>query len=431
MRARNLKFWLQEEHGIDFSVVDIRDSPLEGLGTFAVADVKGGEVVFEVPKSCCIYPELVFEDRQLGKTMKKLADVVGAGIEVIALATFLAREKMMGTQSSYQPYIEVLPWDTALHPLLWTEPEVDLLQGTYAYDQLQDLRQQVDAATQLFEPVLNPQGWKAVFQPMESERMSSEAFGFLMRGAFASVLSRAFDSDLGGSRGGESGLEQRVLIPLMDSFNHDNDGNPSIKFDATITQKTGHKVVVTAAEGGVRAGEEMAGFYGNKPNWQMLANYGFVSTNPECQEATLEDSLCSSDALYARKAELLARLGLSPSSQLFDLQVTQEPSELLFAYQRIAVISDPQELDGAEKAGEGPLAPVNEKRALARLQTLLDTRRKFIAEAKDTALKAGEQGQETRVRRSVATTVADLLDSEAAAVKSLERRIQIRMAELE
>lgn len=88
-------------------------------------------------------------------------------------------------------------------------------------------------------------------------------------------------------------------------------------------------------------------------------------------------------------------------------------------------------MDGAEKAGEGPLAPVNEKRALARLQTLLDTRRKFIAEAKDTALKAGEQGQETRVRRSVATTVADLLDSEAAAVKSLERRIQIRMAELE
>eukprot|EP00961_Rhodomonas_salina_P211576 2856783-Rhodomonas_salina.1 len=32
---------------------------------------------------------------------------------------------------------------------------------------------------------------------MRMMQMSSEAFGFLMRGAFASVLSRAFDSDLG------------------------------------------------------------------------------------------------------------------------------------------------------------------------------------------------------------------------------------------
>eukprot|EP00961_Rhodomonas_salina_P082235 1105849-Rhodomonas_salina.2 len=42
----------------------------------------------------------------------------GARGQVIALATFLAREKMMGTQSSYQPYIEVL----SLSPLPLSSP---------------------------------------------------------------------------------------------------------------------------------------------------------------------------------------------------------------------------------------------------------------------------------------------------------------------
>jgi len=43
-----------------------KTGPLEGLGVFAAQDVEAGESLFEIPQSCCIYPELVFADRQLG-----------------------------------------------------------------------------------------------------------------------------------------------------------------------------------------------------------------------------------------------------------------------------------------------------------------------------------------------------------------------------
>ena len=74
--------------------------------------------------------------------MKALASKAGSGIDVVSLATFLAREKMVGADSRFQPFIEVLPWDS-LHPLLWTEAELDLLEGTYAFNEINDLLDQV------------------------------------------------------------------------------------------------------------------------------------------------------------------------------------------------------------------------------------------------------------------------------------------------
>ena len=168
MRAKALAYWLQDEHKIDMSKIELRQSPLEGLGVFAAKDLAADELLFDIPQSCCIYPELVFADRQLGKSMSALASKAGQGTDVVSLATFLAREKMVGAESKFRPFLEVCPWDS-LHPLLWTEAELELLQGTYAYEELNALLDQVDAATQIFEPVLNPKGWKQLFQAIETE----------------------------------------------------------------------------------------------------------------------------------------------------------------------------------------------------------------------------------------------------------------------
>ena len=56
----------------------------------------------------------------------------------------MAKERLRGSESSFRPYIECLPWD-ALHPLMWTDDEVDLLEGTYAQDEILELREQVGA----------------------------------------------------------------------------------------------------------------------------------------------------------------------------------------------------------------------------------------------------------------------------------------------
>lgn len=52
-------------------------------------------------------------------------------------------------------------------------------------------------------------------QAIETESMDSEDFAFLMRGAFASVISRNFDSNIGVSAKTEL-REPRVIIPLLD-----------------------------------------------------------------------------------------------------------------------------------------------------------------------------------------------------------------------
>jgi len=43
--------------------------------------------------------------------MTALASKAGAGgIDTVALATYLAREKMIGAESRFRPFIEVCPW---------------------------------------------------------------------------------------------------------------------------------------------------------------------------------------------------------------------------------------------------------------------------------------------------------------------------------
>ena len=45
VRAKALAFWLKDEHNIDMSKIELRQSPLEGLGVFA-AQVFWHRVVF-------------------------------------------------------------------------------------------------------------------------------------------------------------------------------------------------------------------------------------------------------------------------------------------------------------------------------------------------------------------------------------------------
>lgn len=144
------------------------------------------------------------------------------------------------------------------------------------------------------------------------------------------ILSRAYDSDIAG---GSGGLEQRVLIPLMDSLNHAGSRGPSVTFDCTNSvggeddvKKRRIPVGVASRAGGVVAGDELLSYYGAKPNWNFLTSYGFVSDEAASQETTLTASLDPSDGLFSAKREALARLGLASEGQLFDIQASKAPS---------------------------------------------------------------------------------------------------------
>jgi hypothetical protein len=427
MRAKGLKFWLQDEHNIDLSKLELRQSELEGLGVFAAQDLEPGEPLFDIPQSCCIYPELVFADRQLGKSMTALASKAGQGIDVVSLATYLAREKMLGKESRFQPFVEVCPWDS-LHPLLWTEAELDLLEGTYAYDEIDELLEQVEVATELFEPVLNPKGWKQLFQAIETENMDSDDFAFLMRGAFASVISRNFDSNIGVSAKAEQ-REPRVIIPLLDIFNH-HPLSPTISFDAISgfevqQDEESRSFPVTVAKAAkIAKGQELFNYYGTKPNWDMLTTYGFISSNPACQDTTLSTTLPPADPLYSEKKEALAKLGVKADGQIWDVRTGQEDSKLLMPYFRI-VSMERDELSLADSAVNGEISEGNEVRARAALKSTVEERAMFLRAARGKVADARLAGKEKLVRAEVADLVLQLLASEEAALTAFRTRLRL------
>jgi hypothetical protein len=108
------------------------------------------------------------------------------------------------------------------------------------------------------------------------------------------VISRNFDSTISVSSADPTALQNRppTIIPLLDVFNH-HPLSPTISFDAispfsAADERDTRKFAVSAAQrGAVSNGEELFNYYGTKPNWDMLAKYGFVSSNPACQVSVL------------------------------------------------------------------------------------------------------------------------------------------------
>ena len=97
------KFWgWLSDKGIVSAKSPIRPGSVpEGLGLIAQRDIGKNEVVLEVPKRFWINPDTV------------LASEIGfvcSGLKPwVSIALFLIREKKLGDESSWKPYIDILP----------------------------------------------------------------------------------------------------------------------------------------------------------------------------------------------------------------------------------------------------------------------------------------------------------------------------------
>jgi len=157
----------------------------------------------------------------------------------------------------------------------------------------------------------------------------------------------------------------------------------------------------------------------------MLTTYGFVSSNPACQESTLTTSLDTSDALFGQKKDALGKLGVKASGQIWDVAHGQEPSKLLLPYFRIAAMDDVQQLQRADAALQGEISEDNERRAKEGLAATIATRRKDLREARSRAQQARDAGKDVFVRAQVAELVGELLDSEEAALDDFTTRMKL------
>lgn len=83
----------------------------EDLGLVAQRDIAQKEVVLEVPEGLWISPDAAAADPELGRLC--------AGLKPwVSVALFLIREKGRGAESSWKPYLDILPRSTD-SPLFW------------------------------------------------------------------------------------------------------------------------------------------------------------------------------------------------------------------------------------------------------------------------------------------------------------------------
>lgn len=115
-----------KSQGIEFSdAIEFTDCPEQGISVRALCDLKGGDVVAQIPKTACLTI----------KTSGAREMIEAGGLDgSLGLSVALMYEKSLGQDSPWAGYLQLLPSQECL-PLVWTLEEVDsLLCGTELHE---------------------------------------------------------------------------------------------------------------------------------------------------------------------------------------------------------------------------------------------------------------------------------------------------------
>lgn len=282
------KFWgWLSEKGIVSAKSPIKPGIVpEGLGLVAQRDIGRNEVVLEVPKKFWINPDTVLAS-EIGSVCSGLKPWV-------TVALFLMREKMLGDDSSWKPYIDILPEFTN-STIFWSEEELSELQGS----------QLMNTTLGVKELVVNE------FAKLEEEVIlrDKKLFPFSITiddfvWAFGMLRSRAFTRLQG---------QSLVLIPLADLINH----NPNITAEDYAWEVKGaglfSRELLFSLRNPipVKAGDQVLIQYDLKKNNAELAlDYGFVESRPERNTYTLTLEIPESDPFFGDKLDIAETNGL-------------------------------------------------------------------------------------------------------------------------
>lgn len=139
-----------------------------GYGTFANDDLVEGELLFRIPRICCVTLDDALTDLECGSAFQKLLEQFGPGSDTVIVAGYLAKEYLLlkeydrrlqdGAKPDdntpemrrlsnikFAPYIRTLPWERGVnaqeHVLFWEDEDVEaLLKGSLAYGDAIEIR---------------------------------------------------------------------------------------------------------------------------------------------------------------------------------------------------------------------------------------------------------------------------------------------------
>lgn len=290
VRHKRLYDWL-EEGGAELGPIYLAKSKLGyGFGGFASRDIDKGEVIFVVPTKACVNAYDAAGDPDIGDMLANLT-MKGQGGATVALAISIAKEWLCDKdQGPRGPFLEMLPWERGgdqeqEHVVWWNWEQMKDLEGNE--EALRDawfVREEVQQAVMLGRALLKEvvrEKYKERGENMLKMIAAENDIANAMRGAFVSILTRAFADTMTWDE-----LETR-LVPMLDMLQHTNETTENVYYQSVIDDETGEKYVEVVARKDIVEGEELTHCYNfNITESQFLSRHGFVpdSTIPEYVE---------------------------------------------------------------------------------------------------------------------------------------------------
>eukprot|EP00038_Savillea_parva_P025586 m.48480 g.48480 ORF g.48480 m.48480 type:complete len:493 (+) comp6997_c0_seq2:221-1699(+) len=318
-----LMSWLQTEHKVDTSKVQIARFGNAGNGLEATTDLKKGDTFLTIPESAMMTTETA-KASSLGTFL--VSDPLVAQMPNVALALHVLAELGRGSSSKWAPYIQALPRDYST-PLYFTDRDFELLRGSTAWTPAVSLyqsivRQYAYIYKQLHKSV-------DVRKQLGYGKPSLFTFGDY-KWAVSAVMTRQNRIPLGGTAyEPEFGL---AMIPLWDMINH-ADGVVTSEHDIVT------KVTECTAMRDYANGQQIFMFYGPRTNLELLLHSGFVMPDNRHDYTTIKLGVGKADPLRALKVKLLDLLTV-PSSGDFVVGCDGELDPQLNAFIRVNAMTE-------------------------------------------------------------------------------------------
>jgi len=219
-------------------------------------------VLVHVPDSIMISPPQALKS-DIGDILAG-CDGLFTGDDDLMLTAFLLRQRHLGSESLWAPYLAALPTPTSI--LNWTQQQLLQLQDTHMIAKarsreaaMQQKHARMLGALQLHFP--------GRFPP---EALTYPAF----RWAWMTVQARAF-----GRR-----LPWTALVPFADSLNH---ANTPVKYDFNVDGNGAFRLF-SSGGAGTPPGQEVFNSYGRRSNQHLALEYGFAMPNNEWAHTSVQ-----------------------------------------------------------------------------------------------------------------------------------------------
>jgi len=294
----DLLTWLKQNPNTFVSPkFSLQPSTLGGYGGFANAPIPKDELLFRIPRECCVTYEDALSDPDCGEAFRLIKEKRVPSWRMILIAGWIAKEYLVAKEYEeaittekdgikHSAYFQSVPWDRGSlgqdHLLFWSDEEVEtLLGGSLAYEDALLIRKTVDNAVMLLCGVMVPivHGVRVGLRDQDLHSTDDDAdytdilerLQQAIRGAFVIALSRSFAEEV--ECDDESIEVENLLLPLIDILQHSNTPN-------TILEPYEDYVLVRARRD-VESGEELFHQYQEEnndviPPHKFFTRYGFI-----------------------------------------------------------------------------------------------------------------------------------------------------------